>query len=102
MGRSSERRRRFVATRINIATAGVLISLAISVLIVAPTASAARGAKSTVKHHSQPKIHLKVPGATARVGIPGSCISAFVEEYYATFTCDGGAPVSATSNTVPA
>lgn len=91
-----------MTTRIIIPTASVLLSLAIAVALGAPTASAARGAKSTVKHHSQPKIHVKVPGGAPRVGIPGNCVSALVDEYLATFTCDGAVPSSGTSNTVPA
>ena len=90
-----------MTTRINIATASVLLSFAIAAAMVAPTASAARGAKSTIKHHSQPRIHVKVPGAS-HVGIPGPCISAYVEEYLAVYTCNGGLPSGGTATTVPA
>ncbi len=90
-----------MTTRINIATASVLLSFAIGAAMVAPTASAARGAKSTIKHHSQPRIHEKMPPAP-RVAVPGPCISAYVEEYFATYTCNGAVPSGGRSNTVPA
>jgi hypothetical protein len=80
----------------NIATASVLLSLAIAAAAGAPTASAARGAKAIVKHHAQPTVHVKVAGAT-RVGVSGGCVSAIVDEYFTTDLCNGGVPFGPSS-----
>jgi hypothetical protein len=72
-----------VTTRINIASASVVLALVVG----APIASAAKGTTSTAKHHTQPSTSARVQ-ATENFTIPSGCVSTLIDEYLTIYNCN--------------